>query len=97
MKIRTDFLIDSSSFSFILSRKGTLTPAQKEAIVKFIEETFVSQKCSEYDSLFLETGMLQTKTSDIPIPDASEIALLSSPTMEWDDSSAFCKRSDHKK
>jgi len=41
MKIRTDFVTNSSSSSFILSRKGELTEAQKQAAIDFVEKIFL--------------------------------------------------------
>lgn len=44
MKIRTDYVTNSSSSSFILARKGELTEAQKAAIIKFVEEEMLGNK-----------------------------------------------------
>lgn len=50
MKIRTDFVTNSSSSSFILSRKGPLTEAQKDAIIKFVEENFLGNEVVTLDN-----------------------------------------------
>lgn len=44
MKVRTDFVTNSSSSSFILARKAELSEKQKEAIVEFVVERMLGEK-----------------------------------------------------
>ena len=44
MKLRTDFVTNSSSSSFILARKGNMTEAQKAAVIEIIEKRIFGEK-----------------------------------------------------
>ena len=47
MKIRTDFVTNSSSSSFILARKGDLTDEQKQALADYIIKNMLGDKVLE--------------------------------------------------
>lgn len=50
MKIRTDFVTNSSSSSFILARKGDLTEKQKNIIIEYVESEMLGKKMLAPDS-----------------------------------------------
>lgn len=50
MKIRMDFVTNSSSSSFILARKPTLNEAQKEGIIRYVEKHFLGDVTLSPDS-----------------------------------------------
>lgn len=67
MKIRTDFVTNSSSSSFILASKGELSEAQKAAIISFVEKRMLGEVLSEEDvnKILNDGSYLEDKFKDL--------------------------------
>lgn len=50
MKIRSDFVTNSSSSSFVIARKPQLTEAQKEAVISYVEQKLLGELILTPDS-----------------------------------------------
>lgn len=50
MKVRSDFVTNSSSSSFVIARKPQLSEAQKEAVINFVEQNLLGKLLLTPDS-----------------------------------------------
>ena len=65
MKIRIDFVTNSSSSSFILARKGEITEEQKNAVMDYIVEQMLGKKILASDDVKSNEAELDAKVAKL--------------------------------
>ena len=65
MKIRIDFVTNSSSSSFILARKGEITEEQKNAVMDYIVKKMLGEKILASDDVKSNEAELDAKVAKL--------------------------------
>ena len=65
MKIRIDFVTNSSSSSFILARKGEITEEQKNAVIDYIVKKMLGEKILASDDVKSNEAELDAKVAKL--------------------------------
>ena len=65
MKIRIDFITNSSSSSFILARKGKFTEEQKNAVMDYIIDQMLGEKILAYDDVKSSEAEIEAKVAKL--------------------------------
>ena len=65
MKIRIDFITNSSSSSFILARKGEFTEEQKNAVMDYIIDQMLGEKILSYEDVKSSEAEIEAKVAKL--------------------------------